>query len=610
MTNITKRLLPLLLALAMLISAVGCASAPASSPEPAPMPAASSEQPASSPQPEPVPEAKPEPAPEPVVDDGRIPITDADLDLTVRNAEGKNGMVSSASPIASKVGAAILERGGNAVDAAVAVAYTLGLVEPNASGLGGDGYMLVYEADSGKTTFLDYKGEAPADFTLDFLSKYRYTDSYKRKGFSALVPGMVAGMEKANEMFGTMTMAELIQPAIDYAEKGVPVTPFIASVYSDYYNHLLENEEASRVFLNDGFTYMQGETFTNPDYAKTLRLIAEGGKDAFYTGPVAEAIVSSLAEYEGIMTVEDIERFRVAVREPVSTTYRGHKIVSGAPGSGGAAVIEALNMAEHFDVAATGHNTPETLHMWSEILKLSAADRYHYIGDPDFSDPTGMYAITGKAFAAERVKKVDMGRVLGKPTWQDYKDIESSHTTHVSIIDQWGNMVAMTNTIGDLFGNGVVVKDHGFFMNNGSFNFSTAYKANYPAPGKKVRSSICPSLIFNPDGTPLATLGTPGGSRIPGTVTQIISNIIDFGMTMQDAIDSPRIYQNYNDGLYIEGHMAPETVYEMKLRGHNVIERGKYDYFFGGVQGVKIDNDTGMLNGAADPRRDGKAFGY
>lgn len=610
MTNITKRLLPLLLALAMLLSAVGCSSKPSPAPAPAPAPAVSSEQPAAAPQPEVKPEAKPDPkpAPELAADDGRIPITEADLDLTVRSAEGKNGMVSSASPIASKVGATILERGGNAVDAAVAVAYTLGLVEPNASGLGGDGYMLVYEADTGKTTFLDYKGEAPADFTLDFLNKYRYTEDYKRKGFSAVVPGMVAGMEKANEMFGTMTMAELIQPAIDYAENGVVVTPFIASVYSDYYNHILENKEASRVFLNDGFAYMPGETFTNPDYAKTLRMIVEGGKEAFYSGPVAEAIEASLAEYEGFMTTDDLARFRVAVREPVSTTYRGHKVVSGAPGSGGAAVIEALNMAEHFDVASMGHNTPEALHMWAEILKLSAVDRYHYIGDPDFSDPTGMYAITGKAFAAERVKKVDMERVLGKPTWMDYKDIESAHTTHVSIIDKWGNMVAMTNTIGDLFGNGVVVKDYGFFMNNGSFNFSTAFKANYPAPGKKVRSSIAPSLIFDPDGSPLATLGTPGGSRIPGTVTQIISNIIDFDMTMQDAIDAPRIYQNYNDGLYIEGHMAPETVYEMKLRGHNVIERGKYDYFFGGVQGVKIDNDT--LNGAADPRRDGKAIGY
>lgn len=207
-----------------------------------------------------------------------------------------------------------------------------------------------------------------------------------------------------------------------------------------------------------------------------------------------------------------------------------------------------------------GHNTPETLHMWAEILKLSAVDRYHYIGDPDYTDPSGMYGITTKSYAADRVKLVNMERVLGKPKYGKVEEVEGAHTTHVSIIDQWGNMVAMTNTVSDFFGCGITVKGCGFFMNNGSFNFSSVYKANQPRPGQKVRSSISPTLIFSPNGSPLATFGTPGGSRIPGTVTQIVSNIVDFGMDMQDAIDAPRIYQNYNDGLYIEGHMDPRRL--------------------------------------------------
>ena len=607
--NLMKtRLIPVLLALALIFSLAGCgaSSAPSAPAEITSSPSSVQEAPASSEAASPVDSGPAEES----ADDGVIRATEEELDLSVRHAEGMNGMVASASPIASKVGVTILERGGNAVDAAVAVAYALGMVESNASGVGGDGYMLVYDANSGKSTFLDYKGEAPAAFTLEFLNEHRGVKGYKQTGYSAVVPGFVAGMEKANELFGTMSMAELLQPTIDYAEKGVPVTPFMAHVYVDYYKTLMKYPETEATFLNDGFPYNEGELFTNQNYANVLKRIAAEGKDAFYTGEIAQSIVDSLAEHDGVMTLQDLANFRVEVREPVSTTYRGYRVVSAPPGAGGAAVIEALNMAEHFDVHSMGHNTPETLHMWAEILKLSAVDRYHYIGDPDYTDPSGMYGITTKSYAADRVKLVNMERVLGKPKYGKVEEVDGAHTTHVSIIDQWGNMVAMTNTVSDFFGCGITVKGCGFFMNNGSFNFSSVYKANQPRPGQKVRSSISPTLIFSPNGSPLATFGTPGGSRIPGTVTQIVSNIVDFGMDMQDAIDAPRIYQNYNDGLYIEGHMDPETTYTMKLKGHQVIERGKLDYFFGGVQGVKIDPETGELHGAADPRRDGKALGY
>ncbi len=600
------RLLPILLTLLLILSVASCAGSPAASssaaaPSAVPAESPTAVEPASSSAP-----VQPEPA-----DDGVIHATAEEMDLSSRHAEGYNGMVASASPLASKVGITILERGGNAVDAAVGVAYALGMVEPNASGIGGDGYMLVYDAKNKKCTFLDYKGEAPAEFSVDFLNAHYNVEGKAFKGYAALVPGFVAGMEKANEMFGTMSMAELLQPTIDYAEKGVEVTPFMAHVYIDYYNVLRKHPETEATFLNDGFPYNAGDTFTNLNYAKVLRRIAAEGKDAFYKGEIAEAIVSSLAEDEGVMTLDDLANFKVVVREPVSTTYRGYKVVSAPPSAGGTAVIEALNMAEHFDVKSMGHNAPDTLHMWAEIFKLSAVDRYHYIGDPAYSkEPAGLSALTSKSYAAERVKLVNMDRVLGKVTYGKPLEEEGAHTTHVSIVDQWGNMVAMTNTVSDFFGNSITVKDCGFFVNNGAFNFSKTYSSNQPHPGQKVRSSISPTLLFNPDGSPLATLGTPGAARIPITVTQIVSNIIDFGMDMQDAIDAPRIFQNYNTGLSIEGHMDPLTVYTMKKKGHNVTERGKLDYFFGGVQGVKIDPATGELHGAADPRRDGKALGY
>lgn len=618
MRMLSRHILPILMAVLMVFSLAACGSQPSAAPSQVETVISSSEaavEPAASEpaaQPEKIPETAESKEPE-LVCDGIVKVTQEDVDLSVRHAEGANGMVASASPIASKVGVSILEKGGNAVDAAVATAYALGMVEPNASGIGGDGYMLVYDANAKKCTFLDYKGEAPAGLTLEFFTNMKKQKGYKQEGCSAAIPGFVAGMEKANQLFGTMSMEELLAPTIDFAENGVPVTPFMAHVYVDYYDLLVRRPETERVFTSDGLPYSEGETFKNPEYAELLKRIAKEGKDVFYKGEVAQAIVDNLAKYGGVMSLEDLANFRVAVREPVSTNYRGYKVVSASPGAGGVAVIEALNMAEHFDVPSMGQNSPDAIHTMAEILKLSSVDRYHYIGDPDYNPETydKMIYLTSKAYAAERVKKIREGYVLGKTRYGEISDdYEGEHTTHVSIIDKWGNMVAMTNTVSDYFGCGVTVDGYGFFMNNCASNFSTVYSANKPSPNKKVRSSISPSMIFNPDGSPLATLGTPGGSRIPGTVTQIISNIIDFGMDMQEAIDAPRIYQNYNDGLYMEGHMDPKTVYEMKLRGHHVIERGKYDYFFGGAQGVKIDTETGMLHGAADPRRDGKALGY
>ena len=279
--NLMKtRLIPVLLALALIFSLAGCgaSSAPSAPAEITSSPSSVQEAPASSEAASPVDSGPAEES----ADDGVIRATEEELDLSVRHAEGMNGMVASASPIASKVGVTILERGGNAVDAAVAVAYALGMVESNASGVGGDGYMLVYDANSGKSTFLDYKGEAPAAFTLEFLNEHRGVKGYKQTGYSAVVPGFVAGMEKANELFGTMSMAELLQPTIDYAEKGVPVTPFMAHVYVDYYKTLMKYPETEATFLNDGFPYNEGELFTNQNYANVLKRIAAEGKDAFY----------------------------------------------------------------------------------------------------------------------------------------------------------------------------------------------------------------------------------------------------------------------------------------------------------------------------------------
>lgn len=595
----TSSLLSLLLALMMVLSLLsGCSGQQAQS-----LPAADSGTEVS--QQEGAASSQEEPFQYP---EGYITLSEEELDLSVRDAKGTGGVVTCANPYASKVGLETLKRGGNAVDAAVAVAYALGVVEPNASGIGGDGFMLVYDASTGKTTFLDYKGEAPAALTAEELASHDRTDRYTGK--TALIPGMVAGMSKANELFGTMSLKELLQPVIDYAEYGIVVTPRMAQVYMDSYEILNFHEESARVFLNDGFPYMEGELCKNPDIAQTLRLIAEKGPEVFYTGEIAKDLVESVQEAGGFMTMEDVAAYRVAVREPVSTTYRDYTVVTASPSSGGVIVLESLNMAEHFDIASMGHNTAETIHIWSEIFKRSLADRSPYIGDPDYVDATPALNLALKSYAKDRVREVDknhvsLGALKGQPA-----GYEGQHTTHVSIIDKDGNMVAMTNTLSEYFGCTVTVKGRGFVLNNLASNFSpTTGAINAPAPNKKVRSTISPLFLIDPNGNPVATMGTPGASRILTTMAQLVSNVVDFGMDMQTAINQPRIYQNYDGELQIEGGIDITVVNALEVQGHIVNYRGKNDAFFGGAHGVMILPD-GTYHGGADPRRDGKALAY
>jgi len=543
--------------------------------------------------------------------DSYIRLTPEELSLTVRNASGRQGVVSTASPLSSKIGLEILKRGGNAVDAAVAIAVALSVIEPNASGLGGDGYMMVYDAATRKSVFIDYKATAPAAFTLSYYKSLKSPDQYTGNG--VLVPGTIAGLYKANELYGSMPFGELLQPAIDYAEYGIPVTQHMADVYVDNYDLINNYPETARIFLKDGFPYAEGEIYKNPDFAQTLKLIAKDGPDAFYKGKIAEDIVSSVREVGGVMTMQDMANYSVSIREPVSTTYRGYNIVTCSPESCGVAILEALNMAETFDVSAMGHNSADALHMWAEIFKMTGIDRRTFIGDPDFYDVSPALALASKSYARNRVKQIDMteaalGGIAGKP---ERYDTDGKHTTHASIIDKNGNMVAMTNTLSDYFGSTVTVKGRGFVLNNLSFNFSTvSYSAcNFPQPNKKVRSTKSPTFIFKPDGTPYATIGTPGAGRIVTTIPQLISNLIDFNMNIQDAINQPRVFQDRDGALFVEKGINPSTLRELENRGHIIRVRQELDMYFGGAQGGLILTD-GSLEGGADPRRDGKSLAY
>lgn len=538
-----------------------------------------------------------------------------------REGTGENGVVTSANVYASQAGLAVLEQGGNAVDAAVAVSYALGVVEPQASGLGGGGFMLIHTAD-GKDTFIDYREVAPAAqdaYTwLDEEGNVKNGGKANQRGGLAIgVPGEVAGMEYARENFGSgkVTRQQIMQPAIDLATEGYVVTTYQSGQITDHYADMIEYPVIGGYYLReDGLPYQNGDILVNPDLAKSLQLIADGGKDVFYTGEIADAIMTEIEKYEGVMTKEDLANYEVNLREPVKSTYRGYEIIScPPPSSGGTHLIEILNVLENFDMASMEVNSAEYVHLFSETLKAAFADRSAYMADTDFVENVPLDGLTSKDYAktiADKITDESQKWEKGKPG-----DYEGQSTTSFSVADKDGNIVTVTQTIECSFGSAVAIPGYGFILNDQMHDFSTDPESvNCVEGGKHPLSSMSPTVVLNEDGTPFMTLGTPGATRIFPTIAQVISRVIDHKMTLQDAITTARIYENGNeDGICYElaapNGVTEETANALKEMGHNVTEKGEWDMFFGGVQGVMY-NEDGTLTGAADPRRDGKALGY
>lgn len=535
-----------------------------------------------------------------------------------RDASGRHGMVASAHPEASQIGVGILKAGGNAVDAAVAVGFALGVVEPNASGIGGGGLMLIWLADSGRTVFIDFRetapsGAAPDLFELDEEGKVepdaRGFNPAVVGGRSVAVPGEVAGLLLAQEEFGKLDRRRVMQPAIDRAEQGVTVSEVLAGMIAENYDVLLSFPASGAIYLADDFPKAPGDTVRNTDLAATLRLIAEKGRDGFYTGRVARSIVDAVRADGGSITLEDLAGYLPTYRTPVRGSYRGYDIVAATPpSSGGAHVIELLNIMEHVDLAALGAGSPEALHAWAEAMKLTYADRAEFMGDSDFIE-VPVAALTSKAYAARRFGLIDMQRAAdrfgpGAPSAEG-----SGSTTHYSVVDAAGNMVAVTKTINHFFGSGITASGTGVLLNDQMDDFDKRPgQANSIAPGKKPLSSMSPTLLLK-DGKPVATLGSPGGLRIISTMAMLISNLVDHGMDIQAAIEAPRI-NNYEDGpLKVEARIPADVQAALAGKGHELELKKDFDLYFGGAQGVVITAD-GTLHGGADPRRDGQAAGY
>lgn len=520
-------------------------------------------------------------------------------------ASGSTAAVSSANPVASRIGAEILKKGGNAVDAAVAVSFALGLLEPNASGVGGCGYA-VYVPVSGEPAFYDYRSAAPTNFDPQAFIALP-DEAQKHSVAAAGVPGAVAGWLKLHEQYGSLPLDELLAPTIALAEQGFEVLPFLASLFTDNYNLLLKDQSCAALMLNDDFPYMEGDLMKNPAYAKTLRKIVAEGHDGFYKGEVAQAIIAASDARGGTMTLNDLAGYEVRVGKPLEGSYRGYTVLTSAPSSsGGIALIEVLNLLERYDLAASGVNTAQTLHRMGEAFKIANADRYSFVGDPAFVD-VPVETLISKAHADARAALISDDSVLGD--LDVLPDSQSTSTTHLSIIDAEGNAISMTNTLGTYFGCTVGVVDWGFLLDNQLHDFSIGeWEQNAPEPGKRPRSSMTPTVLLK-DGKPVAALGSPGGEAIVSTVAQIICDLIDFSLPVDEAINLPRIYQSCTGPFVAEGGHDEAALSALAALGHTVQRREKLDYFFGGVHAV-VRNADGSLIGAADPRRDGGVAAY
>ena len=528
----------------------------------------------------------------------------------------RQGMVVSQRRIASQVGADILAKGGNAIDAAVATGFALAVTLPRAGNLGGGGFMLVYLADENKTIALDYREMAPALASRDmFLDAEGNVDRDKAR-FSALssgVPGTVAGLTEALDTYGTMKLAEVMQPAIDLAEDGFLIPWDLAEILKAQQEKLTADPNAKKIFYKaNGAPYEPGERLKQPELAKTLKHIAKQGPDAFYTGSIANQIVQEMSRQGGVISLADLANYSVEARQPVTGTYRDYEIVSMPPSSsGGVHIIQMLNILEQYPIKDFGPNSSRTIHVMTEAMKLAYADRSEYLGDQDFYD-VPIEGLTNKVYAKHLNKGISLKKARpsseikpGNPA-----PFESPDTTHFSVADKFGNVVSNTYTLNFSFGSGIMVGGAGFFMNNEMDDFSAkpgtpngfgliGQEANAIQPRKRPLSSMTPTLVFR-DGKPYVITGSPGGSRIITTVLQLLVNVIDFDMNIAEATVQPRFHHQWlPDQLQMEPGHSYDTQERLKTMGHKVTDSASQ----GSLQSIMLDK--GLFFGAADTRRPG-----
>ncbi|NIB39139.1 gamma-glutamyltransferase [Pseudomaricurvus alkylphenolicus] len=531
---------------------------------------------------------------------------------------GRQGMVSSQEALASEVGLQMLQQGGNAVDAAVAVGFALAVTLPKAGNIGGGGFMLVHLAKENKTLAIDYREMAPARAHRDmFLDADGNVDKHlARNSFlSAGVPGTVAGLIHALDNYGSLPLKTVIAPAIKLADEGFDISHALAEELKSRRKQLSRSEAGKAIFYKaNGDAYEAGERFVQKDLAWSLKQIARHGREAFYEGEIAKRFVADAKRHKGLIDAKDMKAYRIAQRKPVVGNYRGYKVVSmPPPSSGGVHVLQMLNILEGYDLAAMGHNSADYLHVLSEAMKYAYADRSEYLGDPDFT-PVPVKQLLSKGYAERLLGHIDLAQARASDDIKPGRDLpfESHDTTHYSVVDDEGNLVSNTYTLNFSYGSGIVVAGTGILLNNEMNDFSAkpgtpnafgllGGKANAIHPLKRPLSSMTPTIVFKED-KPFLAVGSPGGSKIINTVLQVILNVIDHNMNIAEASSVPRIHhQWYPDVLNIERGISADTVKLLEAKGHKT----QVSRVLGSTQSVLID--SGLMYGASDPRRPGAA---
>ena len=543
--------------------------------------------------------------------------------VPIKDREG-NGLAMTSSPYANAVGKAVLDSGGNAIDAAVAVSYALAVTHPAAGNIGGGGFALIHLAN-GEDIALDFREVAPKAASRDMFldSKGEVIPNAAVTGYLSVgVPGSVKGMSAMLDKYGTKTLSELLEPAVMLAEKGFMVTQRQQETMQEVQSDFAKFKSSSKYFLKENNeVYKDGDILIQKDLAKTLRILQQQGEKAFYEGEIAKAMVRDIQAGGGILTLQDLKDYEVKWRKPLHGTYRGYDIITmPPPSSGGAHILEILNIIENADMAKLGFASSKSIHLLTEAMRQAQADRSSFMGDPDFID-LPLDTLLSKEYAREVYRSIKTNRAtpsdriipgLGKIKQKNNPNLhEGSNTTHFSVVDKWGNAISVTYTLNRRYGSGAAVSGYGFLLNDQMENFSI--KVGYPnrhgmiegtnnaiAPNKRPLSTMSPTMILK-DGKLYVVLGSPGSGKIISIVAQVIVNLIDYKMDLVTAVESPRFHMQWQpDTLDIEKFSVNKDTQEiLKRMGYKVIETDT----MGDVNAILIDPKTGVIYGTLDPRR-------
>ncbi|MRX71478.1 gamma-glutamyltransferase [Bacillus lacus] len=538
---------------------------------------------------------------------------------------GRDGMVATAHPLASEIGAEVLRNGGNAVDAAVAIQFALNVTEPMMSGIGGGGFMMMYDGKTKDTTIINSRERAPQGAAPDMFLDANGTpipfDERHTNGVAVGVPGTLKGLEAALDTWGTKSMKELINPSISLAQKGFPIDSVLADAIKDN-QWKLEKSAAKNVFLPKGKPLKEGDILVQKDLAKTLKLIRAQGTDVFYSGKIGDEIAKVVQQYGGSMTKNDLKKYDVTVDKPIWGEYQGYDIASmPPPSSGGVFLLQMLKLLDDYNLSQYDVRSWEKYHLLAEAMHLAYADRAAYAGDPEFVE-VPLKGLLHPDYIKERQKEISLERVnnnvkagdpwkyeVGTAGYDSVKQPQQNQygeTTHFTVADRFGNVVSYTTTIEMLFGSGIMVPGYGIVLNNELTDFDAVPGgANEVQPNKRPLSSMTPTIVFK-DGKPVLTVGSPGGPTIITSVLQTIIHTIEYDMELKAAIEEPRIYTNNLTSYRWEQGISSSVIQKLNSMGHKF---GAAPVTIGNVQSILIDHKKGEFKGVADSSRNGAAIG-